>query len=172
MKYFQEGELLGPPVKRAAYSDRTAWVMAEMARLVYERLPKEKELNELLDELKDALSKGLKKDKLIGLVGDAVTAMKTPGESRTKDELERVNFTLFKTYSEGGTECMVVKIPGIRSRGGSLGAQSEQAEIGSSPKKKGADGFHQKGKARLFLNRRGLFHGQNSFDKPEAFLGS
>ena len=28
-------ELLKPPVGRAAYSDRTAWLMAEMSRLAY-----------------------------------------------------------------------------------------------------------------------------------------
>jgi len=36
--YFKSNELLlNPPIKRAAYSDRTAWVMASMAQLVYER---------------------------------------------------------------------------------------------------------------------------------------
>lgn len=36
--YFAANELLlNPPIKRAAYSDRTAWVMASMAQLVYER---------------------------------------------------------------------------------------------------------------------------------------
>jgi len=37
-KYFASNELLlNPPIKRAAYSDRTAWVMASMAQLVYSR---------------------------------------------------------------------------------------------------------------------------------------
>ena len=36
-KYFAANDLLlSPPIKRAAYSDRTAWVMASMAQLVYE----------------------------------------------------------------------------------------------------------------------------------------
>jgi len=36
-KYFQANELLlNPPIKRAAYSDRTAWVMASLSQLVYE----------------------------------------------------------------------------------------------------------------------------------------
>jgi len=35
--YFSANNLLlNPPIKRAAYSDRTAWVMASMAQLVYE----------------------------------------------------------------------------------------------------------------------------------------
>ncbi|MDP2654352.1 MAG: lipase family protein [Candidatus Omnitrophota bacterium] len=33
--YFKYPELLTPPIKRAAYSDRTAWLMAEMSRLAY-----------------------------------------------------------------------------------------------------------------------------------------
>ncbi|HHI92652.1 MAG TPA: lipase family protein [Gammaproteobacteria bacterium] len=33
--YFDNKSLLKPPVSRAAYSDRTAWLMVEMARLAY-----------------------------------------------------------------------------------------------------------------------------------------
>lgn len=33
--YFKYHELLAPPILRAAYSDRTAWLMAEMSRLAY-----------------------------------------------------------------------------------------------------------------------------------------
>jgi triacylglycerol lipase len=45
--------LLNPPIKRAAYSDRTAWLMASMSQLVYERFErggKEREL--LIEKLK------------------------------------------------------------------------------------------------------------------------
>jgi hypothetical protein len=35
--YFREGsDLLSPPVKRAAYSDRMAWIMASMAQIAYD----------------------------------------------------------------------------------------------------------------------------------------
>ncbi len=38
--FFQDSKLAtNPPVKRAAYSDRTAWLMAEISRLVYEEFP-------------------------------------------------------------------------------------------------------------------------------------
>ncbi len=49
-KYFQHKELLAPPVRRAAYSDRTAWLMAEMSRLAYVKF------EDNADELKAALS--------------------------------------------------------------------------------------------------------------------
>lgn len=32
---------MNPPVKRAAYSDRTAWLMAEICMLIYEKFPQE-----------------------------------------------------------------------------------------------------------------------------------
>ncbi len=40
--FFPDLELVSsPPIKRAAYSDRTAYIMAELSRLVYEILPAE-----------------------------------------------------------------------------------------------------------------------------------
>lgn len=51
-KYFEHEELLLPPVKRAAYSDRTAWLMAKMSKLAY--LPFEKDDTELKSALLEA----------------------------------------------------------------------------------------------------------------------
>lgn len=38
--FFAHSKLLTPPVKRAAYSDRTAWLMAECSRIAYQDLDK------------------------------------------------------------------------------------------------------------------------------------
>jgi triacylglycerol lipase len=51
-KYFEFKELLTPPIKRAAYSDRTAWLMAKMSKLAY--LPFEKDDSELKSGLAEA----------------------------------------------------------------------------------------------------------------------
>lgn len=48
--YFKYKELLNPPIARAAYSDRTAWLMAEMSRLAYIKY------EDNADKLKAALS--------------------------------------------------------------------------------------------------------------------
>ena len=40
-----------PPVLRAAYSDRTAWILAEISRLVYEKLPVEMKIDQLVQEI-------------------------------------------------------------------------------------------------------------------------
>ena len=52
--YFKYTDLLDPPVFRAAYSDRTAWVMAEMSRLAYIKFEDSKSNEE---ELKESLRK-------------------------------------------------------------------------------------------------------------------
>ncbi len=49
-EYFKFKDLLSPPIKRAAYIDRTAWFMAEMSRLAYLIFEKDDA------ELKNALS--------------------------------------------------------------------------------------------------------------------
>ncbi len=51
-KYFEYEELLSPPIKRAAYSDRTAWLMAKMSKLAY--LPFENDDTELKTALSEA----------------------------------------------------------------------------------------------------------------------
>ncbi|MFZ5883358.1 MAG: lipase family protein [Chloroflexota bacterium] len=50
-QYFASNRLLlNPPIKRAAYSDRTAWVMASLAQLVYERFERGGKEREMLIE--------------------------------------------------------------------------------------------------------------------------
>jgi hypothetical protein len=48
--YFKDNELLfDPPVKRAAYSDRMAWMLAAMSHLVYDQFEEEGKPRELLE---------------------------------------------------------------------------------------------------------------------------
>lgn len=51
-QYFEYGELLSPPIRRAAYSDRTAWLLAKMSKLAY--LPFENDDKELKVALAEA----------------------------------------------------------------------------------------------------------------------
>jgi hypothetical protein len=52
MSYFVSSDLIQqPPVLRAAYSDRTAWILAELSRLVYEKLPVEIQVDEFVKEI-------------------------------------------------------------------------------------------------------------------------
>ena len=51
MEYFNYKELLKPPIARAAYSDRTAWFLAEMSKIAYLKFENK------IDELVEILSK-------------------------------------------------------------------------------------------------------------------
>ncbi len=52
---FEYPELLSPPVGRAAYSDRTAWIMAECAARAYKQFEKSAQTKA---ELESALKQG------------------------------------------------------------------------------------------------------------------
>lgn len=47
-----------PPIEHAAYSDRTARIMAEMSRLVYEPLPQETTDTEFPAEIRASVDRG------------------------------------------------------------------------------------------------------------------
>ena len=54
--YFSNAELLKTPGKRAAYSDRTAYMMAEMSRLAYFRFEGVQNITEILESIKELTS--------------------------------------------------------------------------------------------------------------------
>jgi hypothetical protein len=103
-----EERLLYPPVGRAAYSDRMAWIMAEMSKLAYEAFEADatrekiiKELAELTDI--EEIGKRLEeyKDKLLGL--------DTDGQNKLKDRLAVFKFELVKTFDNNGTQAFLAK---------------------------------------------------------------
>jgi triacylglycerol lipase len=111
MNYFAAGTAptRRPPVKRAAYSDRTAWLLAEIARLVYEPLPQEVSVEALIDEIEAAVAAGEDRDALSGLIANAVRH----GLSDTGPiarELRRGGFELLEAFTCDGTEAILAKL--------------------------------------------------------------
>jgi hypothetical protein len=118
MTYFAHPQLLAaPPVKRAAYSDRTAWIMAELSRLVYERLPNEMELQGLLDKLVAGIREKKGVPELLPLAAELAASSNEARASLTGEVLTRNRFELVTTYSNGGTEAMLVRIPPVEEAG-------------------------------------------------------
>ena len=100
----QNESLLRPPVARAAYSDRTAWLMAELSRLAYERF-------ESPAEVLDALVQQLTSLEDAGQIRQAVERFvrelpRRPGEGRERLEqtLGDAGFALVATFDNGGTQ--------------------------------------------------------------------
>ncbi|WP_027722892.1 lipase family protein [Maridesulfovibrio zosterae] len=110
--YFTHQSLIkAPPIKRAAYSDRTAWMMAELSRLVYERLPNEQELENLLDIIFTCIKKNKPRNETLTHINDLAKQANSPQESITEKILDSVNYKLINSHAVLGTEVMVVDIP-------------------------------------------------------------
>lgn len=104
--------LAAPPVHRAAYSDRTAWIMAELSRLCYERLPCETPLNEHVASLISAIRTGEyghELDTLVHTVRSGNVSLDSSAVNLT-DELTKAKFTLLESFAIEGTEAMLVRM--------------------------------------------------------------
>lgn len=104
--YFAEKMLLGSPVSRAAYSDRTAWLMAEMSRLAYFRF----ECGDALETLADELMKMDNKARFIKQLQELLSAV---GETRaaTRSDLGtclgEAQFKVVDVFNEKGTQAFL-----------------------------------------------------------------
>jgi len=72
-EYFSDRTLIKAlSIKRAAYSDRTAWIMAELSRLVYDTLPCEQKIEDLFAEITASVKSGESKDTVQALIKKAL----------------------------------------------------------------------------------------------------
>lgn len=110
--YFNARSLCHPPVNRAAFSDRTAWLMAELSRLAYERLPAEQSITEHIANLKKAIAAGQYESELQALIACATGRSKNTGESAVPDILHEGGFTFLDSFSVDGTEAFLAKLEG------------------------------------------------------------
>lgn len=109
-QYFSDPALAGtPPVKRAAYSDRTAWIMAEISRLVYEKLPCEVTVARLVNEIKEAVAKGDYEDVARAVVEKAMEHG-TAADNIVETALRDADFELLDSFAKGGTEALLCRL--------------------------------------------------------------
>lgn len=102
-------ELLSPPVARAAYSDRTAWLMAHMSRLAYEKFENNDEkLEQVVEKLKGSTNeKEIRK--LVSRYAKFTVEPDAAGLKRLTDGLADFNFELVATFNNGGTQAFLAK---------------------------------------------------------------
>lgn len=118
--YFDRPDILGkPPTIRAAYSDRTAWIMAEICRLVYQPLPAERSVVQLVDEIRQAVRDGREDDELAGLIRRGLEAGTGTG-AEIESVLQRAGFELVDAFAHEGTEGVIVKLDPTRDFSGML----------------------------------------------------
>ena len=105
--YFDDKSLLGSPVSRAAYSDRTAWLMAEMSRLAYFKFEGE----DSLESLSDDLMKINDRDEFIKQVKGVLPALnknKMNSEKEFGEFLDKASFRIVDVFNEKGTQAFLV----------------------------------------------------------------
>jgi len=109
-RYFDADSLLeSPPLSRAAYSDRTAWIMAELSRLVYEPLPSEVSITNLVGEIKEAVESGSADDTVEALIRNALEA-ELGTSSEVASILKEAGFEFLDSFNQNGTEAFLARL--------------------------------------------------------------
>lgn len=103
--YFAYDKLLKPPVKRAAFSDRTAYLMAELSRLAYFRFEGGTNLDELLKMAADFIPDREKLVVFQNLIKNTVvTNSALEAENILREILAAKGFDLVGTFNNVSTD--------------------------------------------------------------------
>ncbi len=109
MESFKSKELLlkNPPIRRAAYSDRTSWLLAEMSKLAYVKF--ENQSIDFLETAKNMIS--MEKEKLAEyLKHEFISMLKNTNELKVlKENLKLADFEIIRTFDNKGTQVYLAK---------------------------------------------------------------
>lgn len=109
-EYFNSPKLVQDvPIMRAAYSDRTAWLMAEMSRLAYEPIPGAASIEDYVKELRVAIQKGNYEDKLTKLIKGSLS-LSDKDYDLIERELKEIDFELIATFAQSESEAFLAKL--------------------------------------------------------------
>jgi len=103
---FDAPKLLGSPVMRAAYSDRTAWLMSAMSELAYYQFEDKELIANLATELANMSDVGNIQEKLNAILSGAVAG---GNEQTLREILNLGKFELIRTYNRAGTQAFLAK---------------------------------------------------------------
>ena len=102
-------QLLKPPVGRAAYSDRTAWLMAEMSKLAYTKFEAS---GDRLENIVEKLAHESDTQTLKRLLADYVEAAgrrDEAGLAELKQGISDFQFELVETFNSEGSQAFLAK---------------------------------------------------------------
>ena len=103
--YFANDALMKPPTRRAAYSDRTSYLMAEMSRLAYFKFEGGNNLDDVITQVRELMPEGQNRVTLEALIKARISSS-SPEQSRAvlSDILEQKDFLLIDTFCDAGTD--------------------------------------------------------------------
>ncbi len=103
--YFENKGLLKSPTKRAAYSDRTSYLMAEMSRLAYFKFEGGSNVEEIIEKVRWMLPNNEKLAALEMLIKSRISNSSEPESKAILSEvLEKNGFQLIETFCDSGTD--------------------------------------------------------------------
>ena len=105
--YFDNKGLLSPPVRRAAYSDRAAWIMAELSRLVYFKFEGETQLADMAKSLLGEDNQN-KVEKLLDAFLNEKQMASGEAIKKLESYLQGAGFSLVATFDKNGTQAFLV----------------------------------------------------------------
>jgi pimeloyl-ACP methyl ester carboxylesterase len=113
--YFPKPELLqNLPLSRAAFSNRTAWIMAAISWLAYQRLPGESELG--IEEVVQEIAKAAKENRR-SQIRELVLRYRESGQQtncQLLTELEQAGFSFIQGFdSRVGTQAFLARLNGV-----------------------------------------------------------
>ena len=105
--YFDADDLLAAPTERAAFSDRQAYVCAELSKLAYFKFEGGHTLEEVLTLIKDILGNDTRLavlEQQLRIILSSSPSSAEEAEEALKRILSVGGFTLTKTFSNEGTQ--------------------------------------------------------------------
>ena len=109
-KYFSANDLMSPPVERAAFSDRIAYVCAELSKLAYFKF----EGGHTVDDLLSFAKAIFKDDERVTQLENKIKALLTASASSEQEAknalseiLKHADFELVETFSTKGTQAFI-----------------------------------------------------------------
>ena len=109
--YFQSEGLMKPPTNRAAYSDRTAWLMADLCRLAYFPFEGGNKLSSLKDDVFRLIGNDVKFKEQLGILIDKATSGRVVSREEAETSfwgiLEPHGFEGVGVFSENDTQGFV-----------------------------------------------------------------
>ena len=103
--YFANDALMTPPHKRAAYSDRTSYLMAEMSRLAYFKFEGGHNLDEIITQVRELIPEGEERTSLEEMLKARIAnSSSEQGRAVLSNILGQKQFELIDTFCDPGTD--------------------------------------------------------------------
>ena len=118
--YFSSRELLAPPTERAAFSDRQAYVCADLARLAYFKFEGGHTLDQALQVVREILPDDDRRAMLeqqLRVVLSSSPSTAVEGQQALAGILEGAGFALVQTFSNAGTQAFLCTMRMTRGSG-------------------------------------------------------